>query len=152
MNKAFVREPDNTATYCPRCESQGEQVGAGVLPHYLTDEQRSRLTEPAHFCPSPKCPVAYFDGFEGYVLATDLSRPVYPKDSTAPVCACFGVTCRDIEQDVAEDVVTRTRAAVEQAQSPSARCAEMAGNGRSCVAYLQKYYMECRRQREREAE
>jgi hypothetical protein len=94
--------------------------------------------------------VAYFDSFEEFVLAADLSRPVYPKDSTAPVCACFEVTCQDIEQDVEEGVVTRTRAAVEQAESPSARCAEMAANGRPCVAYLQKFYMECRKHRERD--
>ncbi|MHB8971199.1 MAG: hypothetical protein ACYC3X_27420 [Pirellulaceae bacterium] len=35
MNKAFVREPDNVATYCPRCGSQGEQVGTEVLTCYL---------------------------------------------------------------------------------------------------------------------
>ncbi len=150
MNKAFVREPDDPATYCPRCGSQGEQVGTKVLKLYLTDEQRGTLTEPAHFCPSPKCGVAYFDGFERYVLAAALSRPVYPKDITAPVCACFEVTRQDIEQDVDEGVVTRTKAAVERAKSPLARCAQMAANGRSCVAYLQKYYMECRKQREGE--
>lgn len=148
MNKAFVREPERTAEYCPRCGSQGEQVGAEVLGFYLTDEQRRTLAEPANFCPSPQCAVAYFDGFERFVLATALSRPVYPKDATAPVCACFGLTCRDIEQDVAEAVVTRTKAAVEKAKSPDARCAHMAANGRSCVAYVQKYYMECRKRGE----
>ncbi len=150
MNKAFVREPDDTGTFCPRCESQGERVGAAVLENFLTAEQRSTLTEPAYFCPSPKCAVAYFDGFEGFLLADDLLRPVYPKDPLAPICACFGVTCEEIERDVDEGVVTRTRAAVEQAQSPLARCAQMAANGRPCVAYLQKYYLERRQQHERE--
>ena len=144
MNKAFVREPDRTADYCPRCGSQGERVGAGVLRSYLTDEQRRSLAEPANFCPSPQCAVAYFDDFEQFVLSAALSRPVYPKDPTAPVCACFGLTRQDIEQDVDEGVVTRTRAAVEKAKSPVARCANMAANGRPCVAYVQKYYMECR--------
>ena len=147
MNKAFVREPDHTADYCPRCGSQGEQVGAEVLMLYLDDEQRRILAEPANFCPSPPCAVAYFDGFERFVLATALSRPVYPKDPKAPVCACFGLTRQDIEQDVDEGVVTRTRAAVEKAKSPVARCAQMAANGRPCVAYVQKYYMECRNER-----
>jgi hypothetical protein len=102
------------------------------LRFYLTDEQRSILAEPANFCPSPHCAVAYFDGLERFVLATALSRPVYPKDPSAPVCACFGLTRQDIEQDVDEGVVTRTRAAVEKAKSPTARCAHMAGNGRPC--------------------
>ncbi len=147
MNKAFVREPDRTDDYCPRCGSQGEQVGAGVLRFYLTEEQSSILAEPANFCPSPQCVVAYFDGFERFVLATDLSRPVYPKDPTAPVCACFGLTRQDIEQDVDEGGVARTRAAVEKAKSPAARCTQMAANGRPCVAYVQKYFMEYRNKR-----
>ena len=147
MNKAFVREPDCAGTYCPRCGSQGEQVGAEVLKLYLADDQGITLTPPAHFCPSPKCAVAYFDSFERFVLVNALSRPAYPKDPTAPLCACFGVTRQDIEQDVDEGVVTRTKAAVERAKSPLARCAQTAANGRPCVAHLQKYYLECRQRR-----
>ena len=52
-----------------------------------------------------------------------------------------------MELDVSEGVVTRTRAAVEQAKSPLARCSEMAANGRPCIAYLQKYYMQRRQDR-----
>jgi hypothetical protein len=93
--------------------------------------------------------VAYFDSFERFVLATALSRPVYPKDPAAPICACFGLTRQDIEQDVDEGVVTRTKAVVEKANSPAARCSQMAANGRPCVAYVQKYYVECRNRQER---
>ena len=144
MNKAFVREPDRTADYCPRCGSKGEQVGAEVLKTYLSEEKRRALAEPANFCPSPQCVVAYFDSFERVVLTSELDRPVYPKDPEAPICACFGLTRRDIEQDVEEGVVTRTREVVEKAKSAAARCARMAANGRPCIAYVQKYYMECR--------
>ncbi len=147
MNKAFVREPDQTADYCPRCGTQGEPVGNKTLAAYLTEEQRGRLAEPANFCPSPQCPVAYFDGFERLVLAVDLQRPAYPKEPTAPVCACFGLSRADIEQDVREGVVTRTKAALERAKSPEARCAEMAANGQPCVAHVLKYYMQCRNSR-----
>ncbi|MHB8952340.1 MAG: hypothetical protein ACYC4U_05120 [Pirellulaceae bacterium] len=150
MNKAFVREPDSTGTYCPRCGSQGEQVGSEVLKYYVADDQRATLTEPAHFCPSSKCAVAYFDGFERFVLATALARPAYPKDPTAPICACFAVSRQDIEQDVDEGVVTRTKAAVEKAKSSLARCSQVAANGRPCIAYLQKYYLSCRQRQEGE--
>ena len=74
--------------------------------------------------------MAYFDGFERIVLAADVGKPVYPKDPTAPICACFGLTRADIEQDVREGVTTRTKAMLEKAKSPGARCAEMAANGR----------------------
>jgi hypothetical protein len=77
-------------------------------------------------------------------LAADLRQAVYPKDPAAPVCTCFGLTRADIEQDVREGVVTRTKAVLEKAKSAEARCAETAANGHSCVAYVQKYYMQCR--------
>ncbi|MCX7425465.1 MAG: hypothetical protein NTW96_07555 [Planctomycetia bacterium] len=144
MNKAFIREPDRTVDYCPRCGSKGESVGAETLAAHLTDEQRGKITQTANFCPSPRCEVAYFDAFERVVLAAELPRPVYPKDAAAPICACFGLTREDIERDVREGVVTRTRAAIEKAGSPAARCAQRAANGRSCVPHIQKCYMQCR--------
>ena len=144
MNKAFVREPDQTADYCPRCDSKGEPVMTETLKTHLTEEQRGRITDPANFCPSPKCGVIYFDAFERVILAAALRHPVYPKDHGAPICACFGLTRLDIEQDVSEGVVTRVKAILEKAKSPEARCSQMAANGQPCVAYVQKYYMQCR--------
>lgn len=146
MNKAFVREPDQTVDFCPRCGSKGEPVGANTLKTYLTDAQRAQLSDPANFCPSPLCAVAYFDAFERSILADDLVRPAYPKDPTAPICACFGLTREDIEQDLHEGAPTRTKAALQQAKSPAAQCARLAANGRSCVPYVQKYYLQCRAQ------
>jgi hypothetical protein len=144
MNKAFVREPDRTAEYCPRCGSKGEPVGRETLESHVPAEKLGSVADPANFCPSPPCEVAYFDGFERVVLTTDLRRPVYPKDPAAPICACFGLTREDIEQDVLEGVVTRTRAVLARAKSPEARCSQAAANGRPCVAFVQKYYMQCR--------
>jgi len=143
MNKAFLREPERTADYCPRCGSQGEPVVGETLRQFLTEPQLRLLADPANFCPSPQCPVVYFDSFEHALLTTDLSRPVYPKDPTAPICACFGLTAEDIERDVEEGVTTRVKAAVAKAKSPEARCRQRAANGRSCVAYVQKYYVQC---------
>jgi hypothetical protein len=144
MNKAFMREPDSTADYCPYCGSKGEPVSGVTLRSHLTEEQQAKISDPAAFCPSPKCRVAYFDSFERVVLATDLQRPAYPKDPNAPICACFGFTRAEIEQDVQEGVVTRTKAALQKAKSPEAQCLKMAANGQSCEAYIQKCYMQCR--------
>ena len=143
MNKAFVREPDHTADYCPRCGSKGEPVGGETLRSFLTDEQRRMISEPANFCPSPKCDVIYFDSFERKVLAADIQRPVYPKDPTAPICACFGLTREDVERDVQEGGRSRVKAIIEKAKSSAARCRQMAANGKPCIAYVQRYYLQC---------
>ena len=144
MNKAFVREPDHFAEYCPRRGSKGEQVGRETIQSYLPAGKAPAVADPANFCPSPQCDVVYFDSFERVLLTGDLDRPVYPKEPEAPICACFGLTREDIEQDVREGVVTRVRAILEKAQSPEARCSQAAANGQSCAAYVQKYYMQCR--------
>jgi hypothetical protein len=144
MNKAFVREPDHDVDYCPRCGSKGEQVDIEVVRSYLPEGKTPSLADPACFCPSPLCEVAYFDPFERFLLTSELNRPVYPKDPDAPICACFGLTRRDIEEDVREGVVTRVKAIIEKANSPEARCEQLAANGQPCVAYVQKYYMQCK--------
>jgi hypothetical protein len=144
MNKAFVREPDGTAEYCPRCGAQGQPVTDDTLRMHMTAADRKNLAPSANFCPSPQCEVAYFDCFDRVVLATALAHPIYPKAADAPLCACFGLTAEDIEQDVREGVVTRTKAALAKASSSAARCTELAANGRPCVAWVQKYFLECR--------
>lgn len=144
MNKAFVREPDATAEYCPHCGSKGEQVGLETVQAHLPDGEPPKVADPANFCPSPKCEVVYFDAFERVILTDDLKEPVYPKNPDAPICACFGLTRHDIEADVREGVVTRVKAIIEKANSPDACCSRKAANGQPCTAYVQKYYMQCR--------
>jgi hypothetical protein len=143
MNKAFVREPDSSCDYCPRCGSAGQTVSGEVLQNYVSPERRRLLADPANFCPSPRCEVVYFDAFERVVLADELEKPAFPKDPDAPLCACFGLTRRDVEQDAAEGSVVRVKAILEKSKSPEARCSQLAANGQSCAAYVQKCYMEC---------
>ena len=146
MNKAFVREPEQMADYCPRCGSQGEPVTAETLRAWLTEEQRRGLAEPANFCPAPQCEVVYFDAFERYLLSRDVARPVYPKDPSAPVCACFGLTRDDIEQDVQEGGNTPRQSRGPAGEIAGGQCRHHAANGRSCVPYIQKYFQQCRSQ------
>ena len=143
MNKAFLREPEQGADYCPRCGAKGETVPTTTVQAQAAAEKGSLLAEPASFCPTASCEVVYFDSLGRMVRTSDLAHPVYPKDATAPLCACFGLTRDDIEADVREGAPTRTRAVLEKARSPQACCAQKAANGRSCVAYVQKYYLQC---------
>jgi hypothetical protein len=144
MNKAFVREPDQTADYCPRCGSQGEVAPRKAVEAHVPPERLQQISEVACFCPSPGCDVVYFDSLERVLDTAAVGQPVYPKDPAAPICACFGLTCDEIDQDIAEGVVTRTRAALEKAKSPAARCSELSPSGRSCIADIQRYYMKNR--------
>lgn len=142
MNKAFVREPEDTGKqYCPRCGALGEQVGRATLEAHLHSEALGTIAETAYFCPTSNCPVAYFDLFDRAATIEALVRPVYPKDRDAPVCGCFGLTEDDIEADLAECAPTRVRAHLAKANSGETRCESAAANGRSCLAAVQRYYM-----------
>jgi CopZ-like zinc binding protein len=143
MNKAFVREPDQTGEFCPECGSLGEPVTAVTLDAQLTPEARRGIADLACFCPYPRCDVVYFDSFERVVTTAALSQGVYPKDSSAPLCACFGFTREEVEQDVAEGVLTRVKALFARSKSPEANCAIKAANGKCCSAEVQRYYYKC---------
>lgn len=145
MNKAFVREPDDTGErHCPRCGSLGLAVGPETLGAQLTPAALASISPAAFFCPFPQCEVAYFDLYERAVGVESLQRPVWPKDREAPLCACFGLTRDDIEADLAEGGVRRTKECVTRAKSSEARCKTLAASGRSCVAEVQRYYMKLR--------
>lgn len=143
MNKAFVREPEDTGKYyCPRCGSLGDAVGRAVLERYLQPAALANLGDLACYCPSPRCDVAYFDPFERTARVGELIRPAYPKDRDAPICACLGLTEDDLEADLAEGAPTRLRTIIAQSNAPDADCARRAANGRCCVAEAQRYYMQ----------
>lgn len=145
MNKAFVREPEDTGqAYCPRCRSLGIAVQEATLTAQLKPEAVSELADTAWFCPFPTCEVAYFDLFERVATIDKLNAPVYPKDPQAPICPCFGFTTDEIEADLAENGVQRTRALVARAKTAEARCQTASPTGQSCVAEVQRYYMKRR--------
>jgi hypothetical protein len=144
MNKAFVKEQDSTEGRCPRCGSPGAPVFWETLAAHLAPETLEHLTDSAFFCAQPRCPVVYFDLFDRAVEEGDVKTPVYPKNPAAPLCACFGLTCEDVDLDLSEGVVTRTRECVEKAKSPAARCAIASPSGQSCIAEVQRYYMQHR--------
>jgi hypothetical protein len=140
MNKAFVRDPDSTEVLCPRCQAAGDSVPWGTVQHHVPTERQASLSASSFFCPTPTCPVAYFDAFESLVLAADLVRPVYPKDPQAPLCPCFGLTMEDVELDVDEGTPRRIRELLAKSKSPAARCHETSATGRCCVPDVQKAY------------
>jgi hypothetical protein len=140
MNKAFVREPDTTDVLCPKCGAAGISVLRVAFEARVSAEARRPLAASVYFCQTPTCPVAYFDAFEATVSADSLERPVYPKDLTAPLCSCFGLTYEDVEADAAEATPVRIRALLAKSKTPAARCEELSPTGRSCIPDVQKCY------------
>ena len=141
MNKAFVKESEDPGDRCPACGAIGASVYHTTLRVHLPSEACDRLAEPAFFWPELACDVAYFDQYERTVPVASLSAPLYPKDPAAPICPCFGLTCDDIEADVAEGVVTRVKAHLQRAQSDDVCCATKTADGQSCVPAVQRYFM-----------
>lgn len=141
MNKAFVKEEDSGEARCPKCGSPGSPVYRETLEAHLKPESLRQLSDLAFFCSIPRCPVVYFDLFERSIDESQVLTPVYPKNPAAPLCACFGLTIDDVEDDLREGGVARTRACVERAKSDEARCATASPSGQSCVAEVQRYYM-----------
>lgn len=145
MNKAFLKEPDETGDVeCPRCGAHGQGVGRETVEHHVRTEKVGEVAATAFFCPTPGCAVAYFDMFGRMVAVEDLKAPVYPKDLEAPMCACFGLTRDDVEADARDPAPTRLRALVEKTKSPDAQCAVLAANGQCCLPELKRYYMKLR--------
>jgi hypothetical protein len=145
MNKAFVREPEDTGQrFCPRCGSLGVPVRAETLDAQLTGEARLRLADEASFCPFARCEAVYFDDFDRVVDRQAFGRPVYPKDPSAPICSCFGLTLDDIEADIQEGGVRRVKELLAKAKSSEAHCARLAPSGQTCIAEVQRRYMQLR--------
>src|SRR5688572_11046500 len=122
MNKAFIREPDATDVLCPRCGAAGIEVPRATIGQHVPPAALSKLAATAFFCQTPTCSVAYFDALEAQVGEDQLRAPVYPKDSAAPLCPCFGLTREDVEADVAEGTPRRIRELLAKSKSPEARC------------------------------
>ncbi|MDZ4820010.1 MAG: hypothetical protein SGJ20_13655 [Planctomycetota bacterium] len=148
MNKAFVREPDdNGERHCPRCGSLATAVTAETIDAHLSAEARGQLADSGFYCSYPQCEVAYFDLFERIVTVEQLVGATFPKDPTAKICNCFGLSPDDIDQDISEDSVVRTRKVIEQSKSAEAHCLTSQPDGHSCVAEVQRYYMRNRKSR-----
>ena len=144
MNKAFVRESDSTEVLCPRCGGIGDEVPRVTVESQVLAEARRGLAATAFFCPTPSCPVAYFDAFEATVLADSLVRPVHPKDPAAPLCGCFGLTLNDVRDDVEEGAPRRIRELLAKSKLPASHCETASPTGRCCLPEVQRAYFKLR--------
>ena len=140
MNKAFCKEPDASAPpRCPACGNEGAQVAPDTVRAHTA--AADSLAEPAYFCATDACDVAYFDLLERTVPVAAACGLPWPKDPDGTICACHGLTADDVDADIAEGVPTRVREVVRKAGLPDAACATRSADGRSCVARVQRHYV-----------
>jgi hypothetical protein len=140
MNKAFLKEPEQAGGVCPRCGSAGLAVGPETLTAFVRADRLPDIAKQAYFCGFQRCEVVYFDDFERVITASEIVRPIWPKDPSAPICGCFGFAATDIETDVATGSVVATREAVARSKSAEARCLTRSADGRSCATEIQRLY------------
>ena len=142
MNKAVCREPDDMRPpHCPRCGAAGARVEAVTLAVHADAAAAATLGDPAYYCDTTACDVAYFDLFERTVPVAVARGLPWPKDPAGVLCACHGLSPDDVDADIDAGVPTRVREAVRKAGLPDAACATRSADGRSCAARIQRHYV-----------
>ena len=142
MNKAFVREPDDTLdARCPRCGVIGTGVAQETLRAHLSADDVKGLSDTAYFCANPRCEVGYYDALGQTVGRERVKRSLYPKEAGVPICSCFGLTADAVEADARAGRPEGERALIAKSKTDAANCTINAANGTCCVAEVQKLYL-----------
>ena len=144
VNRAFVKEPEQGEPRCPQpdgCGGFGLRVTRKTLLAHLPASTVENLGESTYFCPTPSCPVAYFDTWGTTVPCSALESPPYAKNPDAPVCACFGVTAEAIREAAEAGRKDFVRELLARAEGPDARCETKSPSGASCVKEIRRIFL-----------
>ena len=144
MSKAFTREPEPEGPRCPvpeGCGGVGVQVSRKTLLAQLPENVARGFAGSAYYCGNPHCQVGYFDAWGTQVPASLLLRPSSPKNPTAPLCSCFGITADAIREEAEAGRKDLMRNLVTRVESDEARCETQAPCGRSCLVEARKVFL-----------
>ena len=144
MSKAFTRESEPEGPRCPvpaGCGGIGVPVSRKTLLSQLPETVARSFAESAYYCPSPSCPVAYFDAWGARAPASILLRPAYPKSPAAPLCSCFGITAEAIREEAEAGCKNLIRELVARAESKEAQCEIKAPCGSSCLVEARRVFL-----------
>ncbi|MEQ8767445.1 MAG: hypothetical protein RL885_26285 [Planctomycetota bacterium] len=145
MNKAFVSEPEPAEPRCPEpkgCDGYGIAVTPQTLRAQVDAKLLEQLSDKVYYCPTPRCPVGYFDNWGTTISAEAVRVQAYPKEPDAPICTCFGVSAEDIRSDAEKGSRERIKALLKKAESKEARCKTSSPTGESCVTEVRKLFLQ----------
>jgi hypothetical protein len=116
-------------------------VDSETLEAHLPHQASNNLASPVFWCPTPRCPIAYFDSWGSTALVKDLRNgATWPKDPGGMLCPCFGIRPEEIEAEAALHRTDLIRDLIARSQGPEARCAITSPAGRCCVPLARRLY------------
>lgn len=104
------------------------------------------LGEPACFCGTDACDVAYFDLLERTIGVGEARGLFWPRDPSGPICDCHGLTADDIDAAIVSGDLTRVREVLRLAGEPTAACGTRSADGRPCAGRVQRYFLRRRQE------
>lgn len=138
MSRAFVKESEPGDPRCPACGGIGDPVGAATLDSLAPKEKRAMLGSAAFWCGSADCAVGWFTAWGESVPA----GKAWPKDPSAPICPCTGLTAPEVVADATSGRKDRMKALKERAEGPTSRCLTTCPDGKPCVARVFRLFRE----------
>jgi hypothetical protein len=120
---------------CRQCGSEGQPVDRTTIEALLKPESLSEVNGSQYmFCETPNCPVVYYaaDGMQFKKEHVRVRVGLKETEDPVPVCYCFGVTERMIDEEVQQtgrsSASIRIRAEVKaghcrcEVENPSGQC------------------------------
>ena len=142
MNRAFVREPDDSIDpRCPKCGVLGWPVARHTVTSLAKADVVAGVSDAALFCHNASCKVVYYDANGQTIEVTSMKNAVWPKDSTAPVCGCYGVTQDLIEDDARAGRRDALKLLATKSEESPTRCEFKSPSGRGCLAEVQRIFL-----------
>ena len=143
MNKAFVKEDNDRQPRCPEpdgCGGPGVSVSLTTLGAQVPEADAARLSDEVLYYDDPNCEVAYFDPWGASIPASRVSSPTWPKDPSAPLCPCFGLSREDVIEDAGRRDPLRIRELMKKAEGPDASCQTSTPDGKCCLTLVRRLY------------
>lgn len=144
-----TRAPDGDVK-CPGCGKVAKAVSCRTVAAMVTGGLAVAAHDRYRYCPTPRCPVVYYDDAGTVVERAGVRVRVNAKDPSpdVPLCYCFAYTRRAIAEEVAARGYSTASAAIErEVKAGHCACEVKSPSGRCCLGDVRSYEKEMVRQR-----